>query len=66
MYIYRTFSTVFFLDLLITGVLYCFDIEINIFWGYLFFLLLGLWIGSSITFSAIGVQKKYENETDKK
>ncbi|GCB34067.1 hypothetical protein KGMB02408_10120 [Bacteroides faecalis] len=36
----------------------CFDIDFNVLFGYLFFLLLGLWTGSGAALSATSFMKK--------
>lgn len=56
--VYGIFSTLFFLDLLGMGILYCLDVKYDMFFRDLFFLLLGLWIGSGIALSAISYKKK--------
>lgn len=64
-YVYRIFSTIFSLYLLAMATFYCLDIEINIFFRDLFFLLLGLWIGSGLALSATSYMKKNHKELDK-
>lgn len=44
------------------GAFYCLDIEVNVVLIDLFFLLLGLWIGSGITLYAINYLKKVYRE----
>ncbi len=58
--VYGLFSTLFFLDLLGMGILYCLDIKYNMFFRDLFFLLLGLWIGSGVALSAISYIKRID------
>lgn len=60
--VYEIFSTLFFLYLLGMGAFYCLDIEVNVVLIDLFFLLLGLWIGSGITLYAINYLKKVYRE----
>lgn len=60
--VYGLFSTLFFLDLLGMGILYCLDIKYNIFLRDLFFLLLGLWIGSGVALSAISYIKRIDRK----
>lgn len=60
--VYGLFSTLFFLDLLGMGILYCLDIKYNMFFRDLFFLLLGLWIGSGVAFSAISYIKRIDRK----
>lgn len=55
---YGIFSTLFFLDLLGMGILYCLDVKYDMFFRDLFFLLLGLWIGSGIALFAVSYKKK--------
>ena len=58
--VYGLFSTLFFLDLLGMGILYCLDIKYNMFFRDLFSLLLGLWIGSGVALSAISYIKRID------
>ncbi|WP_195655351.1 MULTISPECIES: hypothetical protein [unclassified Bacteroides] len=60
--VYGLFSTLFFLDLLGMGILYCLDIKYNMFFRDLFFLLLGLWIGSGVALSAISYIKRIDRK----
>ena len=63
--VYGIFSTLFFVDLLGMGILYCLDVEINVLFGNVFFLLLGLWTGSGVTLSAISYMKRaYHKELE--
>lgn len=57
------FSSLFFIDLFIMGIFYVLDIDINTFLGYLFFFLLGLWLGSATTLAATHyMKKKYQKD----
>jgi len=65
-YVYKILSSLFFVYLLIIGIFYCMGICIHSFLGYLFFFLLGLWLGCLITFAAIRIQRKEETKRAKR
>ena len=55
----KFFLNLFLIDLFLMAILYLLGCNLNMILGYMFFLLLGLWVGSVIAVSAMLYMKKH-------